>query len=127
MFVVQYRDTHLWAGVKPMSSLDFDLDSRMSNLVSDDAMSYHNADGGPSAELLERRWFAALRAASIAKAECDLLMGVLERAEAAWRQAHFRVAELECLRDTLGEQLDDLSHTRAQAPETARRLMLSAA
>jgi hypothetical protein len=95
--------------------------------VSEDAVSYHNADGGPSAELLERRWFAALRAASIAKAECDLLMGVLERAEDAWRRAHLRVAELECLRDTLGEQLDALSDTRAGAPETARRLVLSAA
>jgi hypothetical protein len=132
-----------------MSSLDFDLDGRMSSLesewrqayetgiaaraalqahaASEDAMSYHNADGGPSAELLERRWFAALRAASIAKAECDLLMGVLERAEDAWRRARLRVAELECLRDTLGEELDDLSDTRAGAPEPARRLVLTAA
>ena len=95
--------------------------------VSEDAMSYQDADGSPSAELLERRWFAAQRAASIAKAECDVLMGVLERAESAWRRAHLRVAELECLRDTLGEQLDDLSDKRVDAPETARRLVLSAA
>jgi hypothetical protein len=92
-----------------------------------DAMSYHDADGSPAVELLERRWFAALRAASIAKAECDVLMGVLERAESAWRRAHLRAAEMECLRDTLGEQLEDLSDKRAAAPEKAHRLVLSAA
>jgi hypothetical protein len=129
-----------------MSSLDFDVDGRMSSLESEwrqayetgiaaraalqahavsDATSYHNADGGPSAELLERRWFAALRAASIARAECDLLMEVVERAEDTWRRAHLRVAELEYLRDTLGGQLDDLSDTRAL--EEMRRPALSAA
>ena len=97
------------------------------HLVSEDAMSYHDADGGPSAELLERRWFAALRAANIAKAKCDVLMGVLKRAEDAWRRADLRVAELEYICDTLGEQLEDLSDTRAEAPDIARRLVLSAA
>jgi hypothetical protein len=96
--------------------------------VSEDAMAYRNADGGPSAELLERRWFAALRAASIAKAECDLLMGILERAEDAWRRAHLRAAELDYLSDTLGEQLDELSDTPAGIRrDTARRPVLSAA
>jgi len=95
--------------------------------VLEDTMSYHDADGSPAVELLERRWFAALRAARIAKAECDVLRGVLERADSAWRRAHLRVAELECLRDTLGEQLEELSDKRVEAPERARQLVLSAA
>jgi hypothetical protein len=95
--------------------------------VSEDAMSYFNADGGRSTELLERRWFAALRAAGKAKAECDMLLGVLERAEDAWRRARLQVVEWECLRDMLEEQLDDLDDIRAAARETAQRLVLSAA
>ena len=125
-----------------MKSLDFDLDGRMSSLEFEWRHAYETGiaarpaparimakieDGSPSAELLERRWFAALRAAGIAKAECDVLLGVLQRAESAWRRAYLRVAELECLRDTLGEQLDDMSDKRVEAPEAARRLVLSAA
>jgi hypothetical protein len=62
-------------------------------------------DGEPAAELLERRWFAALRAAKGVQAECEVLMGVMELAEDAWQQARSRLLELETLRDALGEQL----------------------
>jgi hypothetical protein len=62
-------------------------------------------DGEPAAELLERRWFAALRAAQGVQAECEVLVGVMELAEDAWQRARARLLELETLRDALGEQL----------------------
>jgi hypothetical protein len=80
------------------------------------------ADGEPAAELLERRWFAALRAAKGVQAECDVLMGVMELAEVAWRRARARLAELETLRDALGEQLtwvDAQQRSDAQAGQSA--------
>ena len=58
-----------------------------------------------AAGLLERRWFAAGRAASEVQAECDALAHALDRAQAAWRGARTRLAHLEALRDALGEEL----------------------
>jgi hypothetical protein len=58
-----------------------------------------------TAGLLERRWFAAGRAASEVQAECDALARALDMAEAAWRGARTRLAQLEALRDALGEEL----------------------
>jgi hypothetical protein len=58
-----------------------------------------------AAGLLERRWFAARRAASETQAECDALAQVLDMAQAAWRGARTRLAQLEALRDALGEEL----------------------
>jgi hypothetical protein len=58
-----------------------------------------------AAGLLERRWFAARRAASETQAECDALAQVLDMAQAAWRGARTRLAHLEALRDALGEAL----------------------
>jgi hypothetical protein len=58
-----------------------------------------------AAGLLERRWFAAGRAASETQAECDALAQVLDLAQAAWRGARARLAQLEALRDALGEEL----------------------
>jgi hypothetical protein len=58
-----------------------------------------------AAGLLERRWFAAGRAASEVQAECDALAHVLDKAQAAWRGARTRLAQLEALRDALGEEL----------------------
>jgi hypothetical protein len=58
-----------------------------------------------TAGLLERRWFAANRAASEVQAECDALSHVLDMAQAAWRRACTRLAHLEALRDALGEEL----------------------
>jgi hypothetical protein len=58
-----------------------------------------------AAGLLERRWFAANRAASEVQAECDALSRALDMAQAAWRRACTRLAHLEALRDALGEEL----------------------
>jgi hypothetical protein len=68
-----------------------------------------------AAELLQRRWFAALRAAGSAQAECDVLLGVKKLAEDAWRQTQARLLDLETLRDALGEQLAALD---GPAPES---------
>jgi hypothetical protein len=69
-----------------------------------------------AAGLLERRWFAAVRAASEVQAECDSLAQVLDKAQAAWRGARIRLAHLEALRDALGKELvadDSLEFDRA--------------
>jgi hypothetical protein len=58
-----------------------------------------------AAGLLERRWFAARRAALEVQAECDALAHALDLAQAAWRGARTRLAHLEALRDALGEEL----------------------
>jgi hypothetical protein len=58
-----------------------------------------------SAVLLERRWFAAFKAASNARTECEALLDEIDAAERAWNEARVRLAELEMLRDRLGEQL----------------------
>jgi hypothetical protein len=59
-------------------------------------------------EMLERRWFATFKAASAARAECEALLEALETTEAAWHRARVRLAELESLRDALGDQLADI-------------------
>ena len=61
-----------------------------------------------AAGLLERRWFAAGRAASEVQAECDALAHALDRAQAAWRGARTRLSQLEALRDVLGQELATL-------------------
>jgi hypothetical protein len=58
-----------------------------------------------SAVLLERRWFAAFKAASSARTQCEALLDEIDAAERAWNEARIRLAELEMLRDRLGEQL----------------------
>jgi hypothetical protein len=70
----------------------------------------------PAADLLERRWFAAARAASQVQAECDALAQVLDMAQAAWRNARVRLSYLESLRDSLG---DDLSVIDNREPQRA--------
>jgi hypothetical protein len=54
---------------------------------------------------LERRWFAADRAAAALRAECAALAHLQDAAEAAWRAAHARLAYLEALRDAFGGEL----------------------
>jgi hypothetical protein len=66
------------------------------------------ADGDPATEMLERRWFAAFKAASEARAECETLVEELEMTELAWKNARTRLARLESLRDSLGEELAEL-------------------
>ena len=65
-------------------------------------------DGDAAADLLQRRWFAAFKAASGVRAECEALLEVITLTETAWRRARVRLAEIEALRDALGEELEVL-------------------
>jgi hypothetical protein len=85
-------------------------------------------EGEPAAELLERRWFAALRAARSVQSECEVLLGVMELAEDAWRRARARLLELETLRDALGEQLSSMEgQQRFNTREAIQSMAMSAA
>ena len=67
-----------------------------------------------SAEILERRWFAAFKAASAARAECEALLEAMAMTETAWSRAREQLAKLEALRDALAEELgefEDLEQT----------------
>ena len=88
-------------------------------------MSYKIAEGDPAAERLERRWFAAFKAASAARAECELLLDEMERVEIRWQHARARLADLEELRDSLGEQLTGL-HLDGDGPPTGAAFASSA-
>jgi hypothetical protein len=70
-------------------------------------------DEEPAADLLERRWFAASGAVKGLKAECDMLRLVLELNEDAWRRTCVQLAQLEALRDALGDQLAAMDEPRA--------------
>jgi hypothetical protein len=72
-----------------------------------------------SAVLLERRWFAAFRAASRARAECEALLDGIEAAERAWNAARIRLAELEMLRDRLGDMLAGIESADQDAAVSA--------
>jgi hypothetical protein len=65
-------------------------------------------DGEPAAALLERRWFAAFKAASDTRAECEALLEAMAVTHSAWSRARARLSELEVLRDALEEDLDAL-------------------
>jgi len=78
-----------------------------------------------AATLLERRWFAAGRAALETQAECDALAHVLDLTQEAWRVARTRLSQLEALRDALGEELA-LVDERELKPETAPAQMSAA-
>jgi len=73
-------------------------------------MTNRYSDNDAAAERLERRWFAAFKAASSVRAECEALLEAMEITENAWNQARARLAELEALRDALGEELEGLDH-----------------
>jgi hypothetical protein len=73
-------------------------------------------DGDAAAEMLERRWFAALKAASAARAECEALLEAIEMTEAAWAQAREQLVKLESLRDTLGEELAEMDWQPREIP-----------
>lgn len=81
-------------------------------------MSY--AEGDAAAQILERRWFAAFKAASSVRAECEALLEAMEITERAWNEARTRLAELEELRDALGDQLPSFDQgERSRSPEAA--------
>lgn len=87
-----------------------------------------NPEGDVAAERLERRWFAAFKAASSTRAECEELLEAMEQTEAAWNRARARLSELEALRDSLGEELAELDAARPEdAREQRERAELSAA
>lgn len=65
-------------------------------------------DGEAAAEMLERRWFAAFKAASAVRAECEALLEAIEMTEEAWARAREQLAKLEELRDSLGQELAEL-------------------
>lgn len=62
-------------------------------------------DDDAAANAIERRWFAASAQVKIMQDECDVLHEVMDLAEEAWRRSHAQLAELEMLRDALGERL----------------------
>jgi hypothetical protein len=89
-----------------------------------------NADGDAAANLLERRWFSSIAAVRAMQAECEVLREVMELAETAWRRARTQLAELECLRDALGDELAVLDAPETPAPISTlprpRRVMSAA-
>jgi hypothetical protein len=84
-------------------------------------------DGDAAANLLERRWFAAFKAASGVRAECESLLESMAITQAAWGRARARLSELEALRDALGEELEAMDEREAQIPAENCNAVMSAA
>jgi hypothetical protein len=80
-----------------------------------------------TAEFLERRWFAALSAAKSVQSECEVLLEVVQQAEEAWRRSRAKLAELEGLRDALGDQLAAVDGNMAGSRDAAPPAVMSAA
>jgi hypothetical protein len=72
-------------------------------------------------DLLERRWFAAARAAVEIQSECDALARALDLTRAALRDARARCSHLEALRDALGGELADIDRAQRRPSPPARR------
>jgi hypothetical protein len=84
-------------------------------------------DNDAAADMLERRWFAAFKAASTLRAECEALLESMALTEAAWNLARARLCELESLRDALGEELDTLDEREGFAPAEESSAVMSLA
>ena len=84
-------------------------------------------DGDAAADLLQRRWFAAFKAASGVRVECEALLESMAITEAAWARARARLSELEALRDALGEELEALDECEARIPAKPSSEVKSAA
>jgi hypothetical protein len=84
-------------------------------------------EGDAAAALLERRWFAAFKAASGARAECEVLLDTMALTQAAWSRARVRLSELEALRDALGEELEAMDQNDERAAAQLRSGVMSAA
>lgn len=81
-----------------------------------------------AASLIERSWFSSIAAVRTAQAECEVLRKVMELAESAWRRARTQLAELEYLRDALGDQLADIDEQHPEPVSNPRqRLVMSVA
>ena len=90
-------------------------------------MTNRDSDGDAAANLLERRWFAAFKAASGVRAECEALLESIALTQAAWGRARERLSELEALRDALGEELEALDEREAVIPAEYSSEVMSAA
>jgi len=77
--------------------------------------SFHPAEDSES-NLLERRWFAADRAAAEIQSECDALARALDLTQAALHDARARCSHLEALRDALGDELAAIEQRAPQRP-----------
>jgi hypothetical protein len=84
-------------------------------------------DGDAAANLLERRWFAAFKAASGVRAECETLLESMALTQVAWSRARARLAELEAMRDALGEELEAMDEREEQTPVEESDTVMSAA
>jgi hypothetical protein len=84
-------------------------------------------DDAAAVDLLQRRWFAAFKAASLVRTECEVLLEAMALTEESWRQARIRLAEMEALRDALGEELELLDGREASSPMRQLKSVLSAA
>ena len=90
-------------------------------------MANHYMDGDAAANLLERRWFAAFKAASGVRAECEALLESMALSQVAWSRARARLAELEALRDALGEELEAMDEREEQIAAEEPDTVMSAA
>jgi len=90
-------------------------------------MSNRYMDGDAAANLLERRWFAAFKAASGVRAECETLLESIALTQVAWSRARARLAELEALRDALGEELEAMDEREEQTSAEDSNTVMSAA
>ena len=84
-------------------------------------------DGDAAANLLERRWFAAFKAASGVRAECETLLESIALTQVAWSRARARLAELEAMRDALGEELEAMDEREEQTAAEVSDTVMSAA
>jgi hypothetical protein len=85
-------------------------------------------DDDAAAHVVERRWFAASAQVKIMQDECNVLREVMDLAEEAWRRSRMQLAELERLRDALGERLTAADAAPERTPRmTQGRGVLSAA
>ena len=84
-------------------------------------------DSDAAADLLERRWFAAFKAASGVRGECEALLESMAVMQTAWSRARARLAELEALRDALGEELEALEEHDGQTLAGSSSAVMSAA
>jgi hypothetical protein len=85
-------------------------------------------DDDAAANVVERRWFAAAAQVKVMQDECDVLREVVELAEEAWRRSRAQLAELEMLREALGERLAGAQAGPERLPQNAQsRGVLSAA
>ena len=110
-----------------MSSLDRRAAARQQARFDRAELFDGDLDSQPAAELLARRWFAALAAIRSLQAESDLLLERLMLADAAWRQAHAQLAEFEAIREALEQEMFAMEGVRAGRSDRERVRAISAA